>query len=536
MNIQEKEIVLTFWHLLKLLKVQVVYSDLNDFWQSHPDYLSMAFFADACKKYNITYAALEFSSSDFGMNGFPFITHLAGDGGHFVIVEDINDSGKITYYQSQNGYNIMDYNAFMSQWSGSVFYAFPTNKSGDIEYLSRRIKELLLQVCPFFFWIVFLVLCASSLCILKPDVLRGVLLLLIAKCAGLFVCMNLVYHDIFGENRISKTICTKNKYTSCDDVLQSTASKIWGIHMSDFGFVYFGGGLVALILSLFLNIQYLTLSMLFVLTLCSIPYVIFSIYYQLVKVKKICPFCISVIFVLMFEMSLFLLHVNEVKIEYIFNWEIVIPFGSLLLVMFGWIIVKRIVIRAKDGFMYKYKYLRLKKNPLIFNSSLEKEPSTDIEVVLDELIIGNPMAITTLTTVINTNCAPCARMHRRIHTILNDFGKDIRVIVRFVLTNDNRKETLFLIRLYYLKGANVFSDALNEWFNEFNFNKLVQRYPEIHEYTHENEIIDHWINWLNKTNVLSTPTVFLNDKRIEDEYDIDDIYWLVQNRLYDEHL
>ena len=47
MNTQEKEIIQVFKHLLTLLEVPVSNRDLSDYWQSHPDYLSMAFFADA---------------------------------------------------------------------------------------------------------------------------------------------------------------------------------------------------------------------------------------------------------------------------------------------------------------------------------------------------------------------------------------------------------------------------------------------------------------------------------------------------------
>lgn len=42
---QEEEVVLVFKHLLKLLKVRVSWNGLKDYWLSHPDYLSMCFFA-----------------------------------------------------------------------------------------------------------------------------------------------------------------------------------------------------------------------------------------------------------------------------------------------------------------------------------------------------------------------------------------------------------------------------------------------------------------------------------------------------------
>lgn len=535
METQEKEIILAFQHLLKLLNVRVSFRDLNEYWQAHPDYLSMVFFADACKKYKIDYAALELSSSDFGKNGFPYITHLVDEGGHFVVVENINDDTKeITYYHPSKGYITSPLNDFLARRGGAVFYALPGNQSGETNYFSKRAKEIISQTCYPLFWLTLFVLLASSLFLIHPILTQTFTMLLGVKIIGLFICISLLYHELIGENRVSQVVCSNSKYTNCDEVLQSPASQIWGIHMSDLGFVYFSSGIIALIFSLFLNIQSGTMCLLFILTLCSIPYVLFSIYYQLFKIRKICPFCMSVILILILELILVISHLDAIKMKYLFCCEIMVPIGCLLLVLCGWIIMKPVIQKAKDGSVYKYKYLRLKKNPHIFNASLEKRPSIDMKIMNNELIIGNMDATVTITSVINIHCAPCARMHQEIHSVLEDFGKDIRVIIRFMLANDNQKETLFFIRLYYSEGASSFSNALHDWSQNRNYNHLVQKYSEVKEATFENELIRHWTKWYEKENILSTPTLFLNDKKIKQEYDIDDIHWLVQNSLYDE--
>lgn len=535
MDTQKKEVILAFRHLLKLLKIHVSFSNLDEYWQAHPDYLSMVFFSDACKKYNIDCVALEPSTSDFGKNGFPFIAHLVDNGGHFVVVKEIDEiAGKISYYQPFKGCVKIPLKVFFDRYGGAVFYALPNEQSGEVDYLSKRVKELIHQACHPLFWITLFMLFVSSLYLLHPTLTNVSTLLLAIKVIGLFVCINLLYHELIGENRISQTICNSNKYTSCDDVLQSPASQIWGIHMSDLGFVYFSGGIVSLICSLFLNIQPVTLSLLLILTLFSIPYAVFSVCYQLFAIRKICPFCMSVIFALLLEWILVFFHLDKIKLECLLSWQIIFPIGCMLLMFSGWIITKPVIQKAKDGYIFKYKYLRLKKNPQIFNSSLEKEQSVNMEIIMTELIIGNPKATTTITIVMNTKCAPCARMHRQIHSILEEYGSEIRVIVRFMLTYNNMKETLFFIRLYYSKGTLAFSSALHDWFENRNYNHLVQEYSEIQEYALEDELILHWTTWYDKTKISGTPTVFLNDKKIEQEYDIDDIRWLVQNSLYNE--
>lgn len=534
MEAQEKEVLLVFRHLLKLLGVRVSLQDLNEYWQAHPDYLSMVFFADACDRYKIKYAALELSTEEFGKNGFPFITHRVEEGGQFVVVEDIKeDTKEITYYHPSKGHITTSSKDFLNGWSGSAFYALPTNQSGESDYFSKRAKELIRQTCYPLFWIILFILVVSSLFVIRPVLTQTFTFLLGIKIIGLFVCINLLYHELIGKNRISQAVCNNSKYTSCDEVLQSPASQLWGVSMSDLGFVYFSGGITALLFSLFLNIQSATLAVLLILTLCSIPYVLFSVYYQLFKIRKVCPFCMSVIFTLLVEWGLAFSHLNAIKAEYLFSWQILFPLGCLLLVICGWIITKPIILKAKDGSVYKYKYLRLKKNPHIFNASLEKAPSTNMEIRNNEIIVGNPNATITITSVINTHCAPCARMHRRIHSILEEFGNDIRIVVRFMIANNNHEETLFFIRLYHSQGASAFSDALRTWFEHKKYDHLLQQYPEVKEYALENELIQHWSKWYDKEKITSTPTIFLNDKKIEQEYDIDDIHWLVHNSLYD---
>lgn len=535
MKTQEKEILFVFRHLLKMLNVPVTYQDLNEYWQAHPDYLSMVFFADACKKYKIKHAALELSPSEFGKNGFPFIAHLVDKGGHFVVVENINDQTKeITYYHPSEGEITTSLKDFSGRVSGSVFYALPDDRSGETDYFSNRVKEFISRMCRPLFWVILFILLAGPLFLIHPVLTQMFILFLGIKIAGLFICIHLLYHELAGENRVSQAVCHRSKYTGCDEVLQSPASRIWGIHMSDLGFVYFGGGIMAMLFSLFFNIQPVTLSVLFVLTCCSIPYVLFSVYYQLFKVRKICPFCMSVLFVLMMEWILAFTHPDVLNTENLFGWQIVFPVGCLLLALCGWIITKPVIQKAIDGSVYKYKYLRLKKNPHIFNASLEKAPAVDMEIMANELILGNPDATVTVTSVINTHCAPCARMHRRVHSILEEYGKDIRVVIRFMLAGNNQKETFFFVRLYCSEGASAFSEALHDWFENKNYTRLVQKYAERKMCALENEMIRHWTKWYEKEKISSTPTLFLNDKKIDQEYDIDDIRWLVQNSLYDE--
>lgn len=92
------------------------------------------------------YAALELTPADFGKNGVPFITHLVNEGGHFVVVEDINEAPMITYYLPSKGRMTVPLKEFLAKWSGSVFYALPRKDSGEVGYWGKRCKEIISQL------------------------------------------------------------------------------------------------------------------------------------------------------------------------------------------------------------------------------------------------------------------------------------------------------------------------------------------------------------------------------------------------------
>src|SRR5690606_15787424 len=77
----------------------------------------------------------------------------------------------------------------------------------------------------------------------------------------------------------------------------SEASYLWGwISWADAGLIYFASSLLILITSL---LSEPALGLLSWLSLFTLPYCIFSIYYQGVKLKKWCPLCLGTVAVLL---------------------------------------------------------------------------------------------------------------------------------------------------------------------------------------------------------------------------------------------
>jgi len=102
---------------------------------------------------------------------------------------------------------------------------------------------------------------------------------------------------------LTDKLCHLNKATNCNTVLNDKASKVFGwFGWADVGFVYFTGGFLFLLL----NLNEQSLSLLAILSALSVPYPLFSIYYQGFVLKKWCPMCLGIQLILIIEFILLL--------------------------------------------------------------------------------------------------------------------------------------------------------------------------------------------------------------------------------------
>ncbi len=533
MQKKDRQVVDIFFSLLQRLHISVTKKTIKDKLLSHPDFPSLACFADVCKDLQMDYLPLGTSPNQLIENGSPCIAHVLEDGGHFVLIEDISPD-EVIYYHPEKKRIRESVDDFVKKWSRIVFYAIPTENSGEEHYVMNRLKELLLKsrlpVLILLFVLLFLYSIVSFSFSLHPLFIS----LLIVKVTGLIACIHLQINDIGSSSKLTDKLCQSGKHTNCDDVLHSPAAKIFNlISMSDIGLIYFSGGLLCMLLSMYLHIQGVVLTILLLLSLFSIPYIFFSLSYQAFKLKRWCPFCVLVISTLIVECMLFIFHMDRLNYHLFQPAEVALTCTCFTVLISGWSMIKPLLLAAVENEYYKYNFLRLKKNPHIYNAKFNASPSANMEFSDQEIIVGNPQSTLTVTSVINTRCAPCAKAHETIKAILNTYSDKVRFVFRFTIANNNHEETLHLIELYHSKGESIFMKALDDWFKKKDYNSLKKKYDIEGLTSATSDILMYHIDWCNKNAIISTPTIYLNDKKIEKEYQTEDIEWLVYNILSD---
>lgn len=373
----------------KEIEVPITSASLKNSLLSHPDYTSLAALSDICEEYQIEHLAIDVSIEMLQENGFPVLTHIIEDGrGLFTIVEKI-DNEMITYYHPKQKKVKETLDKFQEKWSKIAFYALPDNFSGEDNYKRKHIIEVLLKFRLPVFILSLIVLIGYSLYTLQSTVSNFFACLLCVKLIGLFFCVNLVLHSLGQSTNLSDQVCKMGKHTSCEDVLNSPAAKFFGfLSMSDIGLVYFTGGVLAMFISLYTKTTDVVTTSLLIISICTLPYILFSISYQAFKIQKWCPLCLSVMSILTVECLL--LFIFRGVLNYSMPHVSIISsiFFSFVFVTCLWSYLKPIIIRVKEGTQYEYAYYRLKKNPLIYNAHLNSTPSSDMQFSENDIIIG----------------------------------------------------------------------------------------------------------------------------------------------------
>ncbi|NUM81809.1 thioredoxin domain-containing protein, partial [bacterium] len=280
------------------------------------------------------------------------------------------------------------------------------------------------------------------------------------------------------------------------------------------------------------------LSILMHLNLFTLPYTLFSIYYQIFKLKKLCWLCLCVQGVLWLEFAITFsfLERNINPLTYTSLQPLVFGF---LLPTFVWILIKQPLILASQTSKWRYESLRFRNNPLVFGALLQQAPKVDIGRLPVEIEIGVPHAPHCLTIVVNPKCKPCSHAHREFEELLEDFPEHIRGNFRFLYwkENDEDKRVVQHIIALALSGQqNLSYEALSKWFS-YSETKDIEIWKNLFSLNNEvtvsvvEEIIECHLQWAKNVGVSGTPSFFLNGYPLPEGFKLRDLraYLLVSN-------
>ena len=478
----------------------------------------------------------QFEEEDLHIVECPIIVHFKESENKFVVVVEIHDK-QIKYYDPiTNKYIQENKSVFFEKWTGTVLIPFTDEQSGDPDY-SEHVKEekqkKLINVAIYTGLSIGVVILLIQAFLAYPQVFFVWLLFFLIKIIAIFVISQIVKIELGESNTFITKIC-KNK--DCGKVLNSKASKLFPwLTMGDVGIIYFGCGILMLIVAPFIDYLTSVVYLLLFLNLFTLPYTIFSICYQRFVLKTWCPFCLSVMGLLWMEFFLGLT----------VTWTEVFPFSFFLILLFifagiaisiGWLIIKRLLIGTNTSASMRMYVNTIKKDTELFKAILSNQDAVPGFKFSPEFILGNEYADNVLIAVISPHCPSCAALYRSIQRFLTIKPDIAKVVLRFNINErDDGWDNQIIDYLYTFNINNMKEKAfsiLEEWYGmeykEINVWKRNCGLENISVSDEAKQLRKNYYNWLLSFDLQGAPVMILNNKLVPRYYTFNDVKYFLK--------
>ncbi|MBY0477001.1 MAG: thioredoxin domain-containing protein [Chitinophagaceae bacterium] len=515
--------------LLNSLQVPFTFGTIKDSIKQHPDYPSIAAVHDTLKEYKVDNLVLQTGPDKLDELPLPFIAHVKGKSAGFITVTMVT-ANEITYFKKNSLHDTVTTNRdeFLKNWSGVSLLAEKTEQSGEKDYKANRKKEMWENLrLPF--------LIATVIILLFFSITNGstfsyfLLAITLLKLMGVIVTGLLLWYEIDKSNPFLQKVCSGNKASNCNAILQSKEAKLFGIiSWSEIGFFYFAGGLLFVIPSLEGSAQILAW-----LNLLALPYTFFSIYYQWRIAKQWCPLCLAVQALLVLEAVVFFTAeyykplISSLPAYYILLTTFLLP------VLF-WFFVKPYMLQSKEAEEYRKRFYRMKRDGRIFEALLAKQKRVTISTEGLGITLGNPQATNTIVKVCNPYCGPCAKAHPEMHELLHA-NDDLKVQILFtataVQTDRRSKPVKHLLAIAEKKDQQLTEQALDDWYlsETKDYEVFASKYPMNGELKKQDGKLEAMNSWYDEVKIEFTPTFFVNGYQLPDNYTITDLKYFLSS-------
>lgn len=512
--------------LLTLLGVKYTKSYAKKLFNEHPHKYDLYGLSKMLNLYKIDSVGIKIDNKlkDISNIELPFIAQVAEN---FVIVEKVTETE--VQYIWEGKILISKLTDFIESWSGIALLIQKGEKKIEPEYKKHRIEEIFLK-----FQKISLIICSVVLlffCFLSNGAYRslGVNILLILNIVGLISSYLLVLKKIKVQSSYADKLCSLLKQGDCNSVLESSASTIYGlIGWSDIGLGYFIANI--LIITLFPSF----ISYLAIVNILSLPYSVWSIWYQKFKVKQWCVLCITVQFLF------WIIFANNLIFDYVKIPEITIEDLLFIASLYIVPVLYTNFISPKLESANKLEDIVQEMNSLkmtsgVFKTLIKQQKYYYIDKNVSKILFGNPNANITITILTNPHCNPCARMHKRIDELLQKVKDEICVQYVFSSFNESLDNSgKFLISAYNQLGADRSTLIFDEWFEKGKYDRksFFKKYCNIVvDDCSELEYLNHQ-SWKKSTGLIATPTILINGFELpKDYYKIEDIEYFTKIKL-----
>ncbi len=491
--------------MLKMLNLTIKYlQDLNynidtefyNLYQSHPNYPSLLAVSEGLNSLKIENISANVPFQHFDKLPNKFITQL-NNTNDFLLLSKNNNTFTIQSDKAKSKSITID--EIQKNWNGFVFL------------IDENITKKTSVGLPYMKIIYGLIM--LFLYVLKSNFNNQNIFYLITTLFGLYFS-NEILNTYFKKNGNESKFCSANKEVSCNSVINSNKFKFSKyIEFADLPILFFSISLFGVLFNLF------TSNYIGILSLFSIPIVLYSIYLQKKVIKKWCTLCLIISSILIFNGLFFI----NLKFEFteILNFIIV-----TLTIVPIWFLIKKNVKNNLDKTQENNKLLRFKRSEKVFEAVAENINSLE---EINFITIGNPNAKNVLTLFITPSCSFCHIAIKDALQLLEKYENTVCLKIAYNLNINNLDNpyikiakiitSLFINKLDYIQSIRDWHiEKLDPklWFIKWEFDD---------NFVFENELLDKQFNWCLEQEFNYAPVKIFNNKLLSDDYEIKELHY-----------
>ncbi|HLF64048.1 MAG TPA: disulfide bond formation protein B [Saprospiraceae bacterium] len=377
-----------------------------------------------------------------------------------------------------------------------------------------RFKYLLLLVLIFFLVsLTFYCGAGISLTILICLLSSGLLL-------SLFININKSDHRLFSRICISKV----QKYCGA---LFTTKE---GLLLNNLSLIYFTSTVIFEILAVITYGNEYILATVLLMTLLSIPIIVYALYLQIYLYRQICILCLTIIVIVVSITVLCMPYYHSIQ-------NITLDIAVLILTCVGFIAALRYyMIKSEIHLSSACKNSRelnnWKRNPSFWKRLLESAPIVEPQRLKYEIEAGKEKGLRTVIFILSIHCMPCLRLAEWLRYFLVVSG-DTLVKLRFASGQDDEeaKRVIYVLwKTYDRFGIDFTLEKLIAIMKNRGLNKK-GKVDKCNCFGDKDDILDkttEHIEWSKNCGIQYTPAVIYNDRLLPNDLSLDDIGYLIR--------
>lgn len=493
---------------------------------SHPSYPSLHALTGVLKHFGVPNLALQVPTDQETLDQLPptFIANIKGDKAMYLgLVE--KKVGNVHIYTDHKQIENISNVDFFESWDG-IIVAVEKDETVKEEKVPNTSK--IVQ------WIFICIGLGIGIALLKKAfVFEGIHYFL--STVGFILAVLIVGHSLGIESSSTASICNLSKKTSCDAVLNSKGAKLAGIlTLSDASIIAFGSYVLFHCLALLSGMD--ISSVITGVSFLAIPFVLYSIYYQGVVLKKWCPLCLGIAGVILLQSAIVFITGNTTSFLSISIEKVGLYALSVLLITSLWFLIKPLLQKKVSLDTLKIESNKFKRNFSIFNTLLKENDHIENDIQLpNEIVLGNRDALFEVVLVTSPLCYYCKDAHTDIENILKQTGNDIKMIVRFNVSVEDKEDqgfllTSHLLHAYTTQGELECIKLMHEVYtHHVDLKQWLKQQDRLDaDYT---DVLTAQKDWCIKSNINFTPAFYIQGYQYPREYDRNDLSLFIEDLI-----